>query len=83
MLLLNNKPQHNDMMQNKLMEKEKQNLKKKKTWKNNQQVGLQDIPTYKILNKIILKTPKAKIPKRKFSLLSNTLLVFFRRILKG
>jgi hypothetical protein len=30
MLLLNNKPQHNDMMQNKLKEKEKQNLFKKK-----------------------------------------------------
>jgi hypothetical protein len=43
MLLLNNKPQHNDMMQNKLTEKEKQNLKKRTTMKNNQQVGLQEV----------------------------------------
>ncbi len=39
-------------------------------------------PTYKTLNKIILKTPKAEIAKMIFSLLSNPL-VLFRRIFKG
>jgi len=40
------------------------------------------LPTYQTQNKIILQTPKAEIPKRNFSLLSNPL-VLFRRIFKG
>jgi len=40
------------------------------------------LPTYNSLNKIIVKTPKAEIAKRNFSLLSNPL-VLFRRIFKG
>jgi hypothetical protein len=40
------------------------------------------LSTYKTLSKIVLKTPKAEVPKRNFSLLSNPL-VLFRRIFKG
>jgi hypothetical protein len=63
------------------MEKEKQNLKKKQG-KTINKWAYKTFRTYKILNKIILKTLKAKIPKKKISLLSNIPLAFFRRILK-
>jgi hypothetical protein len=37
------------------------------------------LPSYNTRSKIILKTPKAEIPERNFSLISNPL-VLFRRI---
>jgi hypothetical protein len=36
------------------------------------------LPIYKTRNKIILKMPKAEIPKRNFSLRSNPLALFRR-----
>jgi len=64
-----------------MTEREKKNKKKGQTGKDYEQVGLQALPTYKTQSKIILKMPKAGIPNRIFSLISNPL-VLFRRTFK-
>jgi hypothetical protein len=63
--------------------KERQKGKRKTKGKDKQgktmnKWAYKKLPTYKT-HKIILKTPKAEVPKRNFSLLSNPL-VLFRRI---
>jgi hypothetical protein len=67
---------------NRPTEREKQNLKGKDSReKTKNKWAYKKLPTYKTLHKIILKTPKAEIPKREFYLLSDPL-VLFRRIFK-
>jgi hypothetical protein len=75
---------HNTRMtKNRQAEREKQNLKGKDSReKTKNKWAYKKLPTYKTLNKIILKTPKADSPRREFSLLSDPL-VLFRRIFKG
>jgi hypothetical protein len=67
---------------NKPTEREEKNLKERPAGKTMDKWAYKKFPTYKTLNKIILKTPKAEIAKMIFSLLSNPL-VLFRRIFKG
>jgi hypothetical protein len=82
-LLASNRLQHKDKTQNRPTEMEKQNFKGKNSREQTKNKwSYKKLPTYKTLNKIILKTPKAEIRKRNFSLLSNPL-VLFRRIFKG
>jgi hypothetical protein len=76
-LLASNRHNNKDQTKNRPKEREKKGQQgKTNNW------AYKKLPTYKTLNKIILKTPKAEIPKRNFSLIINTL-VLFRRIFKG
>jgi hypothetical protein len=77
-LLASNRHNNKDKTKNRPKEREKKGRqgKTKNKW------AYKKLPTYKTLNKIILKTPKAEIPKRNFSLISNPP-VLFRRIFKG
>jgi len=77
-LLASNRHNNKDKTNNRPKEREKKGRqgKTKNKW------AYKKLPTYKTLNKIILKTPKAEIPKRNFSLISNPP-VLFRRIFKG
>jgi hypothetical protein len=60
----------------------KKDRKGKEQGKTKNKRAYRKLPTYMTRSKIILKMPKAEIPKRNFSLRTNPL-VLFRRTLKG
>jgi hypothetical protein len=67
-LLASNRPQHKTKTKNRPTEREKQSFKGKGSREQTKnQWAYKKLPTYKTLNKIILKTPKAEIPKRNLS----------------
>jgi hypothetical protein len=71
-----------DKTKSRLTENEKKNWRKGQQGKTMNKWACKKLPTYKTWSKFILKTPKAEIPKRNFSLISNPL-VLFGRIFKG
>jgi hypothetical protein len=82
-LLTSNRLQHKDKTKNRPTERKKQNLEGKDSREQKQNKwAYKKLPISKTPNKIILKTPKAELPKKNFSFVSNPLF-FFRRIFKG